>query len=162
MKFTGRQDGRLCFTLSRAEHEMLRWLFSHFPLQDAGARSLCRRDDAGLRETNAWLREALAEERTALKQWLRGRFGAEPAGEGPVQLRIEPAEAERLLQTANELRIGAWQLLGCPENLDDPGGPETPERLQWQALLEMAGIVEMVLLAGLHGCGDASAGTEAA
>lgn len=150
MKFTGRHDGRLCFSLPRDEHEMLRWLFGHFPLQDVAGRRLCRRDDPRLREAGAWLREALAEERTAQTAWLRGRFGETPPGEGPVRLQVSPDEAERLLQVTNELRVGAWQRLGSPENLDDPGVPDTPERLQWQAMMEIAGIVESVLLAGLH------------
>lgn len=162
MKFTGRQGGCLRFTTSRAEHDMLRWLFGHFPLQDARTRSLCRRNDPKLREADALLRETLAEERRAQQRWLRERFGDVPAGDGPVELRLEPGEAERLLQAANELRVGAWQRLGCPENLDDPGGPESPERLQWQTIMEISGIVEMVLLAGLQGCGGADAGTEPA
>lgn len=160
MKFTGRQGGCLRFTASRAEHDMLRWLFGHFPLQDAGVRSLCRRNDPKLQEADVLLREALAEERLAQQRWLRDRFGAAPAGDGPVELRLDPGEAERLLQVANELRVGAWQRLGRPEDLDDPDGPETPERLQWQAIMEISGIVETVLMAGLHGCGGASAGTE--
>lgn len=160
MKYTGRQGGCLCFTASRAEHDMLRWLFGHFPLQDPGARSLCRRRDPKLREADALLREALAEERRAQKRWLRERFGAAPAGDRPAELRLEPGEAERLLQVANELRVGAWQRLGCPEDLDAPGGPESPERFQWQAILEIAGLVEMVLLAGLHGCGGTDAAAE--
>lgn len=158
MKFTGRQNGRLCFAVSREEHEMLGWLFGHFPLQNPADRSLCRRNDPRLREAGAWLREALEEERRSHAAWLRGRFTGPPAGDSPVRLQIKPDEAERLLQIANELRVGAWQRLGSPENLDDPGGAETPERLQWQAVMEIAGVVESVLLLGLRGCGDGPAG----
>ncbi|MFN0068054.1 MAG: hypothetical protein ACKVYV_10505 [Limisphaerales bacterium] len=158
MKYSGRKDGLLCFSVSRSEHEMLRWLFGHFPLQASAARSLSRGGAAALREADAWLSEALADERRAQKSWLLARFGEPPAGEGPVGLQVCPEEAERLLQAANELRVGAWHHLGSPGNLDDPAGVETPERLQWQAIMEIAGIVETVLLAGLHGCRDGPSG----
>lgn len=54
-------------------------------------------------------------------------------------------EAERFLSYLNELRIGAWMLLGKPEDMEIENLQPSRERLPWISLLFTSGMLQEVI-----------------
>jgi hypothetical protein len=71
--------------------------------------------------------------------------------EGGFRLELTSEEMEWLLQVLNDVRVGCWIKLGCP----DPEAGTTPklsaELLRLLPMMEMAGHFEYALLAALDG-----------
>jgi hypothetical protein len=150
MKLLARQDGRLRFQLRAQEAAALRWLAGQYPLHDRAGQSLA---GPGGRppcpEADDLLRQALAEQQAERRAWLRTLPGGEAGAKAPRLLELDPEQAEWLLQAMNDLRVGAWRRLGCPdEQAERRLG--TPEQLQWLAVMELAAAFELAVLTGLH------------
>ena len=71
-------------------------------------------------------------------------------GDGPGRLlRLAPADLEMFLQVLNEVRLGAWERLGCP-NLPEPPddlSTEAPEFRSWFELVVASRIQGFLLSA---------------
>lgn len=151
----GGPDG-VAFSLSQREKAFLERLLSFYPVGPDTRPSLSRGDDPRLADAGALLHEAMREQKRELTEWLKTRLGEGGAlarsGTG-WRLHLDPGDAERLLQVLNELRVGAWIRLGCPEDLrEEAAGASLPEA-PFHAIMTLAGQFEMVLLMALDGEG---------
>ena len=92
----------------------------------------------------------MAEHREQLKQQAmdllaKDRWRKTKTGQ---QLTLDVEARETLLQILNDIRVGCWQVLGEPEDLDVPPAPQaSPVELAGRNLMDLAAYFEMALLA---------------
>lgn len=106
-------------------------------------------------EAQQLLNEALAEQRSTLRQkvrnWLaaKNRFRKVKSG---THFTLRYRDAEWLLQVLNDVRVGHWLLLGSPEEnpgLDDLANLNSELHQVW-AVMELSGIFQMEILLALQ------------
>jgi hypothetical protein len=129
MKLLSRDPKSLIFRISRREHEAMvvaLRLRSHLSRARRSIASDTLREDR-LRTAEEDLAEALKEHREELtsgtERLLADAAKCSPQKGGGYHLTLAPADAELLLQALNDVRVGAWEKLGCPdfEGGDRPG-----------------------------------------
>ena len=120
MKLLSREPEKLVFRLSKREHEALLValrLRLHLPRRPRSMSSDTPHEER-LKEAEVDLGEALEEHRLALskgaEELLADRGRCAPQKGGGYHLSLKAGESELLLQTLNEVRVGAWEKLGCP------------------------------------------------
>ena len=151
MKFLRSNDGNLVFHLSGAEREMALTSLKQYPV----LRTLFRpeKEDGGdpkLAESRRLLEEALKEEkesnRKALQEWLAQPGRWRDLEEG-FEWHIESSRREWLLQIFNDIRVGSWNRLDCPDTLElDLEWILDAEKRHHFWIMEMAGYFQSVLL----------------
>lgn len=121
MKLLSRNPESLVFRLSKREHEALLValrLRSHLSRAPRSIASDTPREDK-LRTAEADLADALKEHRTELTQGTESLLAdtarCSPQKGGGYHLTLAPADSEMLLQALNDVRVGAWEKLGCPD-----------------------------------------------
>ena len=157
MKLLCREPDKLVFRLSKREYEALLVavrLRSHLPRQ---ARSITSDTpkEARLREAQEDLTNALKEHRQELSRWAEDLLAdptrcAAQKGSG-YQLTLSASDSELVLQTLNEVRIAAWEKLGCP-NLATGDRPEiSDENFLCFWAFQVTDMFQGTLLAALAG-----------
>ena len=152
MKLVSRDSEALVFRLTRREPDTLRMLLRLRNAFPRAPRSLSHdRGSALLDAATMELESALGEHRAA-QVTLLDQLLADPAritpDAGGVRLRLSHSDVELLLQALNEVRIGAWEKLGCPEsNPIEPLGAGEKHFLCYWALDLSAQFQEALLLA---------------
>lgn len=141
---------RWSFRLSPTERAILMELLEAYPCvppAHSRYRAVASGDPEGAR-VQQLLEEALAEQRETtrrqIRRWIRSSETLQQDGPGWV-LHLRPAELETLLQVLNDVRVGQWIALGCPDPLPDDL-PRDPDRAHRLATMELAGWFEMSLL----------------
>lgn len=128
---------------------MLILVLSQFPLLDQDQQISKFGDDDELKDAQLLLNEAMMERRKEarrdLEKWMRAkdRFNHTDKGE---ELAVLHEETDWLLQILNNVRVGAWQHLGEPEEMADALRSATEESIRYLTLMEMAGNFQSVLL----------------
>jgi hypothetical protein len=133
------------FLASAAEKEAWCGLLKLFPLQS----SVVQPRDKTNAADREMLEEALSTQRQAnrkeIETMLHGKGGFTPHG-ASFKLSLKPSQIETMLQILNDLRVGSWHALGCPDQLSRrhirPSDPEF--RHVWA--MELAGHFQMALL----------------
>ena len=164
MKVLRRTSERIVFGLGVREKTLLDQLLGYYPVQPESRPQLSRNLPAErLAEAETLLHEALREQKKELAAWLHTRFAEGESlsrtGSG-WRLTLKTPEVECFLQVLNELRVGAWTRLGCPENLDDPALAESNTHAPFHAIMMVAGQFEMVVLLGLGRVEEPETGAE--
>ncbi len=157
MKLLRRQDDLYEFRLGTREHRVLRTVLQAFPVTPLDHHHITRGPATpALDEAQTLLRDSLAESRrearTRLEAFLADPRRFLPAGPNTVRVRLSREEMEWLLQLLNEVRVGCWVRLGCPD-LDDPTWRPRPDpdAARHLALMEAGRAFELELLAALDG-----------
>lgn len=164
MKLVERSAERLVFSLSLREKTFLGRLLSYYPLDPDSTPRLSREGLAEHAEAEAFLHESLREHRQESAGWVRMHLAEGAAlrsGVGGWRLTLEGEDADRFLQVLNELRVGAWSRLGCPDKIDDESLSERPGDVPLFAIMTLAGQFQMVLLHALDGEASPDAGAGA-
>ena len=142
MKLLRRTAKGRIFRLKASELQMLLLVLSQFPLRDQEQTISRFGDEEDLKDAQQLLNEAMAERRKEarreLKIWLHSdkRFTHTEEGE---ELLVLQEETDWLLQIINNVRVGAWQRLGEPEEIADAFRSATDESIRYLAIMEMAG-----------------------
>ncbi|MEJ5237988.1 hypothetical protein [Limisphaera sp. VF-2] len=146
-----RTDGdRMTFRLSATERVVLLDLVKAYPcVPPAHVRHRAvASEDPESAEIQTLLAEALAEQRAATRrqilQLLENPEVLQRQPQGWV-LHLRPGDLETLLQVLNDVRVGSWIALGCPDPLPDKL-PSDPEKAHHAATMELAGWFEISLL----------------
>ncbi len=156
MKLVRQVEGCHEFQFGRREHlvfcEVLRAYpvipLEHHQVTRATAPNPSQTDaQALLRETLAALK---AENRRRVEEFLADarRFLEHQEG---VRARFTREEMEWLLQVLNDVRVGSWIHLGCPDPDAGQRPRLTPKNARYLPLMEMAAAFEYALLAALDG-----------
>ncbi len=158
MKLIRREADCLVFRFSKREYEALMTTLRLAPLFPRGAEPISRESQEltkAVPAAQADLDEALADHRleqtagvTALFTDPR-RCGQQPGGSW--QLTLNDTDAIRLLQVLNEIRVGAWEKLGCPDFEAEKRPEITEENFLCFWAFQLTDLFEGVLLAALEG-----------
>jgi hypothetical protein len=147
-----RADG-FVFELGKREKALLLEILGHYPLVPVAHHKLSRAPAPHADPANEKL---LGEAMAAHKAEQAGRvrqLAASPdrfAPHGPrLRVSFSHEEMEWLLQVLNDVRVGSWLILGCP----DPDEGKLPnvneDTAQYLYLMELSGHFEFVLLEAL-------------
>jgi hypothetical protein len=121
MKLVDRINDSLVFRLSKGEHETLASTLQFRARLPRTARSITgdTPTTAQLREAQADLELAFEEHRRALSdsvtKLLEDAERCVPVEKGAFNLILSRGDFEMLLQALNDVRVGAWEKLGCPD-----------------------------------------------
>lgn len=157
MKLLRRQDDLFEFRLGPREHQVFRSVLQAFPVTPLDHHRITRGEATpALDEAQKLLHESLTDTKRQTRARLEA-FLAEPrrflpASDNSLRARFSREEMEWLLQVLNEVRIGSWVRLGCPDTQDPAWRPRPdPAVARHLVLMEAAGAFEFELLAALDG-----------
>jgi hypothetical protein len=150
VKFVRGNQEHLIFQLGRREHQLLVELLNLYPLTPTRHHRLSRTADAADIEADQQLLEdAMASRKALIQHELRGLLSEGrllcPHGAG-YRFTLPLSHTEWFLQVLNDVRIGSWLQLGCPE--------ENPVRLtranaRLFLTMELCGVFQSLLLQAL-------------
>jgi hypothetical protein len=156
MKFIPTTDENFVFHLAKPEKRLLFAILQMYPLLNAAAHRLSRNGIGPEQETaQKLLEEAMEEHRRAQRAEL-DKLLDDPSwiseSAGGFHLTLSRPRMEWLLQVLNDLRVGSWMQLGCP----DPAKGQPPivneENIRYYGAMEFSGFFQMALLQALeHG-----------
>lgn len=153
MRLIKAEGDHYTFRLGLREKALFFEVLKHFPSVPLSYHRLTRSDlSPGDRSDQALLEEALGAQRTEdgqRVQLLLGharRFAVDGTGWRVVFTR---EELEWLLQVLNDVRVGSWLKLGCPDPDEGTTPKLTPETSKYVVLMDLAGHFESVVLEAL-------------
>lgn len=160
MKLLRQHDDRFEFRFARREQEVFRNVLEAFPVTPPEHHQLRRRqprDDAD--PDQALLSQSMAsltaEWRRRITTFLANekRFVRDGSGS---RLTLNREEIEWLLCVLNDVRVGSWVRLGCPdaeggEKSESAAASPTPDRVRHMVLMEVAAHFQYSLLAAVDG-----------
>jgi hypothetical protein len=157
VKLVTRDGDRWTFQLRRQEKALLLDLLQRYPVLDPAFQPLSKTADLAQRQADQeLLHEALAAQQEENRRMLHDLLG-----EGQCFSRVERGwrftlegrQVETLLQMLNDIRVGSWRNLGCP----DAGQTSSPEiteaNLRSLYAMELSGFFQTHLLAALESRG---------
>ncbi len=154
MKLLQRSGGRLIFGLVPREKVLFERILSFYPLRPDAQPILSREGSDSMADAITLLHDAQREQRAELGQWISRRLteGAALTPSGSTwKLTLEGADADKILQVLNELRVGAWNKLGCPDELHEAKLATTPGLASLYLIMTVAGQFQMVFVHALSG-----------
>lgn len=152
MKLRRVAAGHLELQLAPRERRLLAQLIGPYPsIPEDYHRPLAERPaqdaDPALERAESLRRESLAAHRSTLRETAQSLIARllDQDPPAPLTLDLEADTLERLLQIVNDVRVGAWIRLGCPDptDADHVNGHPDPA---WALRLELAGDLEALLL----------------
>ncbi|MGA2177070.1 MAG: hypothetical protein ABSH38_19005 [Verrucomicrobiota bacterium] len=140
----------LVFQITRHEKAALLATLQHFPVLEAAHHRLTKTGTAAGAAEQRLLEEAMAQRQFEHKRKLDEFFRAPEQffrnDRDELHLTLTAAQLEWLLQVLNDIRVGSWVQLGCPE-LDYARLPELArEKPAAFTAMETSGIFQSVLL----------------
>ena len=158
MKLVKKTDDEVVFWLHPDERDALLMVVDHYPVLKEDYQSLRQSPDPKIAEAvQELLRQALAEQKAENQRFkqtlLQEGSHLKRVGRG-YHLTLKPHEVERLLQVLNDVRVGLWYALGCPESHE----PEAMlhghlRQLDKYWAMELAGSLEWNLIELLENLG---------
>ncbi len=146
------------FRLSRLERSMFLQTLERYPLVPPAHHRLTRQAAPVPQDAEPLLQQSLAEEKSSNRRQLdlflanEHKFHADTHG---ARLSLTRDEMEWLLQILNDVRVGCWLQLGCPDP-DEGKPPVVNERTAPYLLpMEIAAHLQCALLEALGGRGGA-------
>lgn len=136
--------------MSEAEEDLVRDVFSAYPLVANESRELTKSDGhEDLQEDTELLRSSIAEHnqlsRVRLDKWLADPDTFRRIEEQRV-LTIKTEDTDWMLQILNDLRIGSWQQLDCPSQEELSQVSLNSETFRPLCTMEFSGILQSILL----------------
>ncbi len=154
MRIITSKDGTVSLRFVKRELGALRQLLSMYPCVPAHHHRDARKQTdtkAGLENSQELLEEALtahrAQSQELVERWLDNPDRVRRRASG-WQIDLTSAELEILLQLLNDVRVGNWVCLGCPE--DDFVDCRDEDIIHLWAM-DMAGRFQMQILSGIEG-----------
>jgi hypothetical protein len=153
MRVSKRDDGAWSFDLNPKEKLLLREALAAYPVLDPAYQTLSKSaSPEQLQASRELLREALAAQQEENRRMLRDMFGAarSPASSGRWQFTLDGRQVESLLQVLNDVRVGHWQALGCPDASAEARLEPTLPHLRSLLLMRLSGHFQTLLLEALE------------
>jgi hypothetical protein len=145
----------LVFRLGQREYRLLCEVLGLYPLIPTTHHRLSRTADAvQIAADQKLLEEALEvqkrEGRRQLDAAIKEGKLFRPEDKG-YRLELNTVQAEWFLQVLNDIRVGSWLKLGCPEESQDRLGDLTRANARYFVSMEMCGMLQATLLRALSG-----------
>lgn len=147
--------GRFRFHLSPRDRNLLLSLLKMFPATDPRIHRLSGTDRPEIKASQELLVEAMEEQRSGhaakIEALLKNpeRFFR---GDGdPLELVLDAEQMEWLLQALNDIRVGSWMRLGCPEMGEARRRAVNEESAAHYTAMQISGIFQSALLEAFRG-----------
>jgi hypothetical protein len=140
----------LVYEIDRREEALLLATLRLYPVLDSSHHRFSKDPHTATPAEQRLLEEAMTHQalshRRKLEEMFRSpqRFFRNAAGRR--QLALTGPELEWLLQVLNDIRVGSWVRLGCPELEKTHAAPMTGENARALAAMEMSGYFQWALL----------------
>lgn len=152
MRLVERDQNQLTFELNERQKLLLERILLDYPVAEHGHHAISKSSESvELPDHQELLEEALAENRAEMKRRVRNflrdprRFVRSDAG---WRVSILARQFDWLLQVLNEIRIGSWHRLNCPETEDFELMKDDPEAF---VRMSITGQLQQNLLLALNG-----------
>ncbi|HIG31106.1 MAG TPA: hypothetical protein EYQ50_26205 [Verrucomicrobiales bacterium] len=138
MKLVDQKGNQYFFELSTEERSVLFDIVGLYPLSPSpryGINRTISDNDGDTNEDQALLEEALMDYRMEQRQRIHKLFNQNESSDNWQQtksgyrLELSRVEVEWLLQVLNDIRVGSWYALGCPEDHKKPSLDESTQSL---------------------------------
>jgi hypothetical protein len=149
----GKNSARV-FSIETREKEWFVGILRMFPVVEASYHKISRdrkiaKAEQELLETS--MAERKDELRSMLDNFLSGdRFVADDrfsdGEEGAFRFSVTGEQCEWLLQILNDVRVGSWTKLGCPEMDEAAKLAVNPDLARYVAAMDLSGYFQMALL----------------
>lgn len=145
-----RKEGNYVFQLGTKERLMLQQVVRRYPAMPPGHFRLSRSSESSLKpEDQQMLTESIQAtqevQQQRVRQLMQGSRWMVRAGHG-IRLRLCEDEVELLLQVLNDVRVGCWVRLGCP-NPEAACRGEEKAKAGWDGvMMDLAGFLQNSLL----------------
>jgi hypothetical protein len=155
MKFIRRQknqgrDDAFVFQLSKRDRSLLLSVLKLFPVTDPKSHRLSKMARLENKANQELLVEAMEEQRRGhaakIDRLLKNQPQFFQESEGIVQFMLNGEQIEWLLQALNDIRVGSWTRLGCPEMAEARRAVLTEESAAHYTAMELSGYFESALL----------------
>ena len=159
MRLARTTDGGWTWHLSRPEWSLLTAIAALFPLVPPEHHQVTRDGSGqGVPVDPALLHESLAAHTAELQARVRGwiRGARQPSGRKGLVLRLTAADLEHWLQVLNDVRVGSWLRLGCPDQATLRGLELTPANERHLFLMEFCGSIQARFLEAIEEPDDPS------
>lgn len=148
MKLLGKKGDAYTFQVRKKEKALLRQLLTSYPILPVSYV----RDRAGTPDSSkevALLEESLGDQQKENRQWVSAVLKDDRIlGNGSEeQVTLQQSQIESLLQILNDVRVGSWVALGCPEAKGLPKLTSKNAANYW--MMELAGHFQNILLSAL-------------
>ncbi|MGO8698871.1 MAG: hypothetical protein ACLQVY_14245 [Limisphaerales bacterium] len=147
----------LVFEITPGEKAVLLTTLRLFPVLESAHHQLTKNRNAARASEQRLLEESMAQQQTAHRRKLSQFFRAEKqffrTEQGELRLALSPPQLEWLLQVLNDIRVGSWVQLGCPE-MESARLRLARENPVAFTAMETSGYFQMVLLEAFRGSPD--------
>jgi hypothetical protein len=151
VKLLSKNEEQIVFQLTETEDVFLRLALSAFPVGGEGwpqgGGEPVAPPDPGL--LSASLMDLRREQASRVQEFLRNQPVA-PDGSPGRLLRVGLDEVDWLLQVLNEVRVGSWYALGCPDEVEEEKARKSSESVSHLIRYDFSGWMQAVLLAALE------------
>ena len=153
MKLLRSTDDGFVFQFARRERRLLLSILELYPLIPASYHRLSKTaDPEQIAADQKLLDEALAAQKAENQRQLLavlnepGRFRLEADG---YELTLSAEQVDWFLQVLNDVRVGSWLKLGCPDPSKEPPAEPTEDNVHYYVAMEFCGVVQSLLLQAL-------------
>ncbi len=119
MKRLRHTEDTVTFRINEGERELLHFVLNSYPMSaDVWPATEANPDKGPTGPDPALLKSAMEETKQAHRRRVAEFLGSQPPlapKKKHVELWVKREDMDWLLQVANEVRVGAWYALGCPE-----------------------------------------------
>jgi hypothetical protein len=151
MKRLESQGETLTFQISMRERLLLMQALHRYPMVSPSHHRISRTQSSDMAEAQELLDEALAEQRLTLKSRIAALFtDGQCLKTGPdgCVLTLTLAQRELLLQCLNDIRVGCWTALGCPEEIQRNSAPHTDVNIKHLMMMDLCAYFQHGLIHG--------------
>jgi hypothetical protein len=146
-------DAGFVFQFARRERRLLLGVLELYPLIPASYHRLSKTaDPEQIAADQKLLDEALAAQKAENQRQLLavlngpGRFKLEADG---YDLTLSAEQVDCFLQVLNDVRVGSWLKLGCPDPGKERPAEPTEDNVHYYVAMEFCGVVQSLLLQAL-------------
>lgn len=153
MKILPFHDGKFAFQFSRHERELFLATLNFYPLLNPDYHNITKGKDEKINAGQELLREAMRERQNENREKLADLVrNMNWTGTGQeFELSTSSEEISHLLELLNDVRVGAWDILGRPDQKHRPEfSPEDP-KARYVAAMDLSGFFQTVFLNALRG-----------
>jgi hypothetical protein len=143
----------LVFQIGKREQRTLVEVLKFYPVMPAHYQPISKETSTTVEESQRLLEESLAEHRRENRKQLDAmlsdaqRFREHDEG---YLFTLSPAQTEWLLQVLNDVRVGSWLILGCPDEKHGKPIKLTDRNSHYLWAMEMGGYFQSELLNALE------------
>jgi hypothetical protein len=153
MKILPSSDGKFAFQFSEHERELFLATLNFYPLLNPDYHKISKGKEEKINAGQELLREAMKERQDENRKQLADLVhNLQWKASGPIfELSTTSGEINHLLELLNDVRVGAWDILGRPDQKQRPDFSPDDPLARYVAAMDLSGFFQTVFLNALQG-----------